>query len=72
MEAYDSRVAKLSHVINSKLIKKRDDLINRTNSVDTKIDEIKTKADRIERDIRMECGFIMERLKTAEGELGLI
>lgn len=65
-EAYNAKVAKLSHIINSKLIEKRDNLITKTSSIDEKIDSIKAKEEKIERDIRTECGLILERLKTAE------
>ena len=67
-EAYNSRVAKLSHIINTNLINKRDFLMSKTVLVDTKLDEIKTKEESIESDIRKECGFILERLKTAESK----
>jgi hypothetical protein len=65
-EAYNANVAKLSHIINSKLIEKRDKLMTKTSNIDEKIDSIKSKEERIERDIRTECGYILERLKNAE------
>jgi len=68
MDAYSQRITKISHIINSKLISKRDQLIERTKDIDTNIDKLKISQDKIERDIRTECGFILERLKTSEGE----
>lgn len=68
-EAYQIRVAKLSHLINAKLIQKRDSLINKTSLIDQKVDLIKSKQEKIERDIRTESGLIIERLKTAESKL---
>ena len=67
MDAYHTRVAKLSHMINGNLIKKRDDLISRINGIENRIEELKHKQERIERDIRTECGYIIERLKNDEG-----
>lgn len=66
MEAYNVRVAKLSHVINANLIKKRDDLVSRINGIETRIEDLKYKQEKIERDIRTECGYILERLKNSE------
>lgn len=67
MDAYNSRVAKLSHIINGNLIKKRDELVSRINGIEARIEELKHRQEKIERDIRTECGYIMERLKNAEG-----
>ncbi len=67
MDAYNSRVAKLSHIINGNLIKKRDELVSRINGIEVRIEELKHRQEKIERDIRTECGYIMERLKNAEG-----
>jgi len=67
MEAYNSRVAKLSHIINANLIKKRDELISRINGIEDRIEDLKHKQEKIERDIRTECGYIIERLKNSEG-----
>ena len=65
-EAYNGRVAKLSHLINANLIKKRDELMNQIAVVDDKIEGMKGKKEVVERDIRTECGYILERLKNSE------
>lgn len=67
MEAYNQRVARLSHLINANLIKKRDELVSRINGIENRIEDLKLKQEKIERDIRTECGYIVERLKNAEG-----
>ena len=67
MEAYNTRVAKLSHIINANLIKKRDELVSRINGIEDRIEELKLRQEKIERDIRTECGYIVERLKNSEG-----
>lgn len=67
MEAYNARVARLSHVINANLIKKRDELVSRINGIENRIEDLKLKQEKIERDIRTECGYILERLKNSEG-----
>jgi hypothetical protein len=66
--AFSTRVAKLSHLINSNLINKRDELLGQIKSINEKIEEFKTNKDDVERGIRTECGFILERLKTAENK----
>lgn len=66
-EAYNTRVAKLSHLINSKLIDKRDRLLQGTEAIDSRIEKLKKHQDEIDSEIRRECGRILERLKTAEG-----
>lgn len=67
MEAYNQRVARLSHIINANLIKKRDELVSRINGIETRIEDLKHKQEKIERDVRTECGYILERLKNSEG-----
>ena len=41
--------------------------MEKINVIDNKVDTMKVNQEKIEKDIRVECGYILERLKTAEG-----
>ncbi len=60
-------MAKLSQIINSSLLMKRDNLVAQIHRVDYRMEEIKFVRTVIERDARAEYGGIIARLKSAEG-----
>ena len=67
MEAYRIRVAKMSQILNSSLLVKRDNLVAQIHMLDYRMEEIKFVRTVIERDARSEYGGIIERLKSSEG-----
>ena len=67
MEAYRTRVAKMSQILNSSLLVKRDNLVAQIHRLDYRMEEVKFVRTVIERDARSEYGVIMERLKSSEG-----
>lgn len=68
MEAYRVRVAKMSQILNSSLLVKRDNLVAQIHRLDYRMEEIKFVRTVIERDARSEYGGIIERLKSSEGQ----
>lgn len=66
-DAYRVRVAKLSQIINSSLLIKRDQLQTQINCVDRRLEEIANVKQQVEKETRVEYGQIVERLTSAEG-----
>ena len=48
----------MSHLINSGLVGKREELLTQIREVNNKIELLKTDKENVERDIRAECGLI--------------
>ena len=66
-EAFGYRFQTMNKVIHENLVPKRTQLVGQIVRLDTRLDEVKSVKQVIERDIRNEYAGIMERLKSAEG-----
>lgn len=66
-EAYKPKITKLSQLIWSALLPKRDQLIAQIHRIDYRGEEVRYVKTIIERDARAEYGGIIERLRSAEG-----
>jgi palmitoyltransferase len=66
-DAFSYRFQLLNKSIHENLVPKRTQLVGQIVRLDTRLDEVKSVKQVIERDIRNEYAGIMERLKSAEG-----
>lgn len=66
-EAFAFRFQTLNKTIHDSLVPKRTQLVGQIVRLDTRLDEVKTVKQVIERDIRNEYAGVIERLKSAEG-----
>jgi hypothetical protein len=66
-EAFAFRFQTLNKTIHDSLVPKRTQLVGQIVRLDTRLDEVKSVKQVIERDIRNEYAGVIERLKSAEG-----